>query len=93
MKLEDLLEREKELGIRGDTPALVTRCIDYLLPAHVKEEGLFRLSGAATDIQKMRDAIDKGALHLLGKTDAVSPFARERFLTVFVRPLRFCLFR
>jgi arsenate reductase-like glutaredoxin family protein len=61
MKLEDLLEREKELGIRGDVPALVTRCVDYLLPAHVKEEGLFRLSGAATDIQKMRDAIDKGS--------------------------------
>lgn len=63
MKLEDLLEKEKELGSRDGVPALVTRCIEYLIPAYVKEEGLFRLSGAATDIQKMKETINKGMNH------------------------------
>ncbi|KAH9994977.1 hypothetical protein BJV74DRAFT_795355 [Russula compacta] len=42
-------------------PALVVRCVEHLMKWGVEEEGLFRISGRATHIAKLRSEFDTGA--------------------------------
>jgi len=84
--IDDVIEKEKSAGISRDgIPTVVTRCINYLIPKHTSEEGLFRVSGASTEVQAMKEAFDKGeTVDIEGE---VNPHNVTGLLKQFVREL------
>lgn len=58
---ERLGESEYEQRRRRCLPAVVVRCVEYLTTWGPKEEGIFRISGRASHLQKLRKEFDAGA--------------------------------
>lgn len=54
-------ESEYDQRRRRCLPAVVVRCVDYLTTWGPKEEGIFRVSGRASHLQKLRREFDAGA--------------------------------
>ena len=54
--LKVLMKREKEC----DVPMLVDKAIKFIYDYGLKQEGVFRLSGRATQIEALRDQLDRG---------------------------------
>jgi len=50
----------KASQIAANVPDVVTMCVVYLKERALDEEGLFRLSGSATKIKELKDAVDNG---------------------------------
>lgn len=62
-ELEQLLIQERVLGLQAPTgaPSIVEECLAFLIPAHAKEEGLFRISGMKEDITTLKGKCDASA--------------------------------
>ena len=58
MQLTELLKHPSEQG--RAVPSIVERIVEYLTQHALESEGLFRLSGGALLIEKMKDLIDRG---------------------------------
>lgn len=62
-ELDQLLIQERLLGFQSQTgvPSIVEECLTFLIPAHVHEEGLFRISGMKEDIVALKQKCDASA--------------------------------
>ncbi|KAA1475155.1 RhoGAP-domain-containing protein [Dentipellis sp. KUC8613] len=70
-------------------PALVVRCAQHLLRWGVEEEGLFRISGRASHIAKLRTEFDTGADYDLRETTPgdLDPHAVSSIFKAYLREL------
>jgi hypothetical protein len=73
--LKEIMVTQTAKDVPDKVPVIVSRCIEYLLPAHsmyrnsdfqkshtqilVKEEGLFRKSGSQSDIIDLKEVIER----------------------------------
>lgn len=60
--LEQVLIKERLTNINGktDIPSIVQKCIAYLVPNYLEEEGIFRINGNMENILHYKEIIDKG---------------------------------
>ncbi|KAG8929451.1 hypothetical protein FRC02_005574 [Tulasnella sp. 418] len=69
--------------------ALVTRCVEHLTQWGLEEEGLFRISGRASHINKLKSEFDAGADYLLKEVypGDLDPHAVASVLKTYLRDL------
>ncbi|EFA86667.1 RhoGAP domain-containing protein [Heterostelium album PN500] len=65
ISLEESILRCKEKGV----PHLITICLEFLT-LRVNHEGIFRLSGSKTEIDKFQTQFDKGEINSVGQLDS-----------------------
>ncbi|KAF9792556.1 hypothetical protein BJ322DRAFT_56272 [Thelephora terrestris] len=70
-------------------PALVLRCAQHLLTWGVREEGLFRLSGRASQVNRLRAEFDQGVDYDLAECDPcdVDPHVIASLFKAYLRAL------
>ncbi|KAG9017541.1 hypothetical protein FRB90_000887 [Tulasnella sp. 427] len=69
--------------------ALVTRCIEHLTQWGLEEEGLFRITGRATHVARIRNEFDTGADYLLKEAHPsdLDPHAVSSIFKAYLREL------
>jgi len=50
----------KDTSLSQRVPIIVSKCIEYLVPRYIEEEGIFRKSGSHENINSLKAAIDNG---------------------------------
>lgn len=52
----------KSVEWNGTIPSIVSKCIEYLEANGIKEQGIFRESASARELQELKSAFDSGTL-------------------------------
>lgn len=87
--LGEAVEVSRPTDAETDLPAVVYRCIEYLLAKNaVAEEGIFRLSGSNTVIKGLKDRFNnEGDVHLLSDGKYHDVHAIASLLKLYLREL------
>ena len=89
MSLAEAVEFARPVGVDTELPAVVYRCIEYLLVKNAEaEEGIFRLSGSNTVIKGLKDQFNaRGDVDLVGAAQYHDIHAVASLLKLYLREL------